>query len=105
MNFRQAFVTVDTFASLYLAGLYGSLVVYRIFFNPVKSFPGPFLCKITNLGFSARLKNSDAHKKVLKLHRKYGHFVRLGSSDLSIPRRPRLSMDEGQDVQRRIGMI
>ena len=84
MTFRQAFVAIDIFASLYLVGLYGSLVVYRIFFSSVKDFPGPFLSKITSLGFSARLKNNDAHRKVLELHRKYGHFVRLGSSDLSI---------------------
>ena len=84
MSSRQAFVIVDTFTSLYLVGIYGSLVIYRIFFSPLKGFPGPFLSKITNLNFSARLKNSDAHEKVLALHRKYGHFVRLGSSDLSI---------------------
>ena len=84
MTFRQAFVTVNTFASLYIVGLYGSLANYRVFFTPLKSFPDPFLCKITNLSFSTGLKNSDAHEKVLPLHQKYGHFVRLGSSDLSI---------------------
>ena len=84
MNFRLVFGTTVQFIFSYLVGLYGSLTIYRIFFHPLKKFPGPFSVKITGLWFSARLMRLDAHKKVLALHRKYGDFVRVGSSDISI---------------------
>jgi uncharacterized membrane protein YozB (DUF420 family) len=36
---RAAFQTTATFAGLYLAGLYSSLIVYRLLFNPLNKFP------------------------------------------------------------------
>lgn len=80
----QAIGAVTHYLGFYLAGLYSSLVIYRLFFHPLKHFAGPFSVKISNLCFSARLINLNAHKKVLALHEKYGDFVRIGSSDLSI---------------------
>lgn len=67
-----------------LAGLYASLVAYRLFWHPLQSFPGPFWARITSLWFCTQIENGDAHKKILALHRIYGLFVRIGSSDLSI---------------------
>lgn len=71
-------------AGSFLCGLFGSLVTYRLFLSPLSNFPGPFLAKITNLSFSARLSKYDAHDRMLALHQKHGDFVRIGSSDLSI---------------------
>jgi tryprostatin B 6-hydroxylase len=71
-------------ASCYFFGLYASLLIYRAFFHPLNKFPGPFGNRLGNLWFSAQLGNADAYKQVLLLHKTYGHFVRVGSSDLSI---------------------
>jgi len=68
----------------YFAGLYSSLSIYRVFFHPLKKFPGPFGNKLGNLWFSFQLGKADAYKKVLGLHEKHGDFVRVGSSDLSV---------------------
>jgi tryprostatin B 6-hydroxylase len=68
----------------YLLGLCSSLLIYRVQFHPLKNFPGPLGNKLGNLWFSFQLGNADAYKQVLRLHEKYGHFVRVGSSDLSI---------------------
>jgi tryprostatin B 6-hydroxylase len=68
----------------YLLGLYSSLLIYRLLFHPLKNFPGPVGNKLGNLWFSFQLGNGDAYKKVFRLHEKYGDFVRVGSSDLSI---------------------
>jgi tryprostatin B 6-hydroxylase len=82
--FGSAFGEVTLLAICYLVGLYTSLLVYRAFFHPLSRFPGPFGNKLGNLWFSSQLINADAYKKVYGLHKKYGSFVRVGSSDLSI---------------------
>ncbi|OCK86317.1 cytochrome P450 [Lepidopterella palustris CBS 459.81] len=79
-----AIIKTISLASCYLGGLYASLITYRVFFHPLRNFPGPLGNKIANIYFSAQLGNADAYKKVAKLHEKYGDFVRIGSSDLSI---------------------
>jgi tryprostatin B 6-hydroxylase len=80
----SSFSTIGLLAIFYLGGLYGSLLVYRAFFHPLNNFPGPFGNRLGNLWFSAHLSNADAYKKVYGLHNRYGPFVRVGSSDLSI---------------------
>ncbi|KAA6415515.1 MAG: cytochrome P450 [Lasallia pustulata] len=80
----QAIAKVASSAGFYLGGLYTSLLVYRTVFHPLNKFPGPFGFRVSNLWFSLQLGNGDGHKKLLKLHEKYGDFLRTGSSDLSI---------------------
>ncbi|KAI9874353.1 MAG: hypothetical protein M1830_009845 [Pleopsidium flavum] len=80
----QAFTKTASLAGSYLGGLYTSLIIYRIFLGPLNKFPGPFGARISNIWFSAQLRNRDAYKRVLRLHEKYGDFLRIGSSDLSI---------------------
>ena len=71
-------------AIFYLAGIYTSLLAYRVFFSPLSRFPGPIGARISNFWFSLQLKNLDAFNIVFKLHEDYGDFVRIGSNDLSI---------------------
>lgn len=79
-----AFRQVSTYAIALLGGLYSSLLVYRHLLHPLRKFPGPFGARTTSLWLSSQLKNGNAHKKMLELHQRYGPFVRIGSSDLSI---------------------
>lgn len=90
---------VALLAVCYLAGLYTSLLVYRAFFHPLHSFPGPFGNKLGNLWFSTQLLNADAYKKVYRLHEKYGPFVRVGSSDLSIIHPKAVEVIYGKDTK------
>ncbi|KAL8798491.1 MAG: hypothetical protein Q9182_006614 [Xanthomendoza sp. 2 TL-2023] len=71
-------------ATYYLGGLYGSLLAYRVYLSPLRTFPGPISTKISSLCFSLRVRHGNSHAKLLELHQKYGDFVRVGSSDLSI---------------------
>ena len=48
----QALLITTTLIGYYLAGLYGSLIICRIFFSPLKQFSGPFWAKISSLSFS-----------------------------------------------------
>ncbi len=60
-------------------GLFVSLVVYRVFFHRLRSFPGPFKLKVSRF-FSAALaaKEVKYYKEVAKLHEEYGDFIRTG---------------------------
>ncbi|KAI0466717.1 cytochrome P450 [Xylaria cf. heliscus] len=71
-------------AASYFVGLYSSLVIYRIFFHPLKKFPGPLGFKVSSTWFMTHLMGRDAFRQLLKLHQQHGNFVRIGSNDLSI---------------------
>ena len=83
-SISRVFTDVSSLAISYLAGVYASLLIYRVSLGPLCKFPGPFGAKFSNLWFSLQLANHDAYKKVVKLHEIYGDFVRIGSNDLSI---------------------
>lgn len=79
----QALLISTTLVGYYLTGLYGSLIICRIFFSPLKQFPGPFWAKISSLSLSVQSRKGNSHRKLLALHQKYGDFVRVGPSDVS----------------------
>jgi hypothetical protein len=68
----------------FLAGLYGSLFIYRLFFNPLNKFPGPYFARLSMFDLVFRSTKFDANKRFYQLHQQYGKFVRIGPSDLSI---------------------
>lgn len=62
----------------FFASLTGSILAYRIFFHPLRHFPGPFAAKCSKLTHVARLlEKSDNYLQVHMLHEKYGDIVRL----------------------------
>ncbi|KAK4946002.1 hypothetical protein LTR10_014804 [Elasticomyces elasticus] len=73
------------YASLYLSGLYGSLVIYRLSVNPLNKIPGPYWSRLSKFYFVLRAApKMNSHQVLLDLHRQYGHFVRVGPNDVSI---------------------
>ena len=83
-SFFHSAIHVSSLALSYLAGIYTSLLIYRVSFGPLRAFPGPLGAKVSNLWFSLQLANRDAYRKVAQLHRDFGDFVRVGSNDISI---------------------
>ncbi|KAL2848517.1 cytochrome P450 [Aspergillus pseudoustus] len=79
-----ALTTVSELIGSYLLGLYGSLLVYRLFLHPLNKFPGPSGARISAFWLSLQLRNNNLHVKLVELHQRYGSFVRIGSSDLSV---------------------
>ncbi|KFA53843.1 hypothetical protein S40293_01616 [Stachybotrys chartarum IBT 40293] len=67
-----------------LLGLYGSLIIYRLAWHPLRKFPGPIGARFSSLWFSGHVAGAVAHHRCLELYRKYGPFVRVGPSDLMI---------------------
>jgi len=69
---------------LYLGGLAGSVLLYRLFFNPLNRFPGPFAARLSKLYFVYLSSDLRGHRKLHELHQKYGRYVRVGPNDLSV---------------------
>jgi cytochrome P450 len=68
----------------YLAGIFTSLIAYRLLFHPLRKFPGPIDLKISALSLVWRVRHYDANQRVQDLHKKYGNFVRIGPSAISV---------------------
>lgn len=71
-------------AACYLTGVYSSLLLYRAFFHPLRNIPGPFLARLSSFWYTTQVLNADAPEKLLKLHEKYGPFLRIASNEVSI---------------------
>ena len=84
LSFGEAFYTTWALGTSFLVGLFGSMLVWRIFFNPLNKFPGPFGARISNFTFTAKLGKSDLYHQLHALHKKHGRIVRIGTNDLSI---------------------
>jgi tryprostatin B 6-hydroxylase len=68
----------------FLAGVYASLITYRLFFNPLNKFPGPYFARLSTFDLVFRVSKLDTHKYLYHLHQKNGKFVRIGPNELSI---------------------
>ncbi|KAI0864888.1 cytochrome P450 [Xylaria cubensis] len=84
VNNQVAALQTFYLAGSYFGGLYSSLVIFRLFFHPLRRFPGPLGFKISSAWFATYLVKRDAFRQLLKLHQKHGDFLRIGSNDLSI---------------------
>lgn len=77
-------------SSSYFSALILSILVYRVFFHPLRNFPGPFSVRLSKLFHTLRIgKESRNNIQADQLHQKYGEFVRLVSSHYSISTRLR----------------
>ena len=79
----QAGVTCSTARGLltltvYCTSLYGSIVIYRIIFHPLRRVPGPPLAKVSKLWHTYHTLSSRNHLLLNSLYNQYGEFVRTG---------------------------
>lgn len=68
-------------------GLTLSIAVYRLFFHPLRRFPGPVGARLSRF-YTVKLaaKNVQYNLEVAKMHEKYGDFIRTGTTLLSVSR-------------------
>lgn len=72
------------FLSFY-TGLYSSIAIYRLYFHPLKDFPGPTGARLTQFDHVRNVAaKCDGFKYLDKLHAEYGDYVRVGPNLLSI---------------------
>ncbi|RDW74721.1 cytochrome P450 [Aspergillus mulundensis] len=69
----------------HIAAVYISMILYRALFHRLRTFPGPFLARLSNF-YATYLNFRKLHmyEEVEKLHAQYGDYVRLGPTELSI---------------------
>jgi cytochrome P450 len=58
--------------------------IYRVFFHPLSSIPGPWLPACTSIWLNYHAWSGDECTTVHKLHLKYGSIVRTGPNDIDI---------------------
>lgn len=63
----------------YILALLGSIIAYRLSpFHPLALYPGPLICKTTNLWTAYVALMGKSHRYYEKLHEEYGKVVRIG---------------------------
>ncbi|RAL06171.1 cytochrome P450 [Aspergillus ibericus CBS 121593] len=68
----------------YLFCLLSSIIIYRVFFHPLRHFPGPLSARLTKLWHVWKARDSRNHRVLEDLRLQYGDFVRTGPNELTI---------------------
>ncbi|KAI0469672.1 benzoate 4-monooxygenase cytochrome P450 [Xylariaceae sp. FL0804] len=63
--------------------LYASMVIYNVYFHPLRKFPGPWVNKISIIPHLWSVFKGKQSSELLKLHGRYGNVVRYGPDELS----------------------
>lgn len=63
--------------------LFASVIIYRVCFHRLHSFPKPFLARISKLWHVYQARHSQNDQLLLRLHQGYGPFVRTGKQKYS----------------------
>jgi hypothetical protein len=58
-------------------------VLYNLFLHPLRSIPGPFLARSSQLWRLVKYFQGTWHDDVLELHKKYGQVVRISPGEVS----------------------
>lgn len=74
MCFLETFRVSSSFAS----GLFTSTLAYRLFFHPLRSFPGPLAACVSSFwAFKKQWPDLRFYVKLQSIHDTYGDFVRI----------------------------
>ncbi|KAL3478255.1 cytochrome P450 [Aspergillus californicus] len=81
----DAFSEAATLTALYLSGIYLGLLVYRLFMNPLNTFPSLPLARLSGFIHTFDIaRNMNRHAILHDGHKKWGKFVRYGPNDISV---------------------
>lgn len=81
----QAALYAAVGATCFLASLFSSIAVYRLYFHPLRKFPGPSGARLSQFDHVRNVSATCNNFKYLdELHAQYGEFVRVGPNLLSI---------------------
>lgn len=68
----------------YAASLYSSMIIYRLFFHPLRHFPGPILARVSKFWHVFRLSALQNQLLLEDLHQQYGDIVRIGPNEVAV---------------------
>ncbi|KAL2282986.1 hypothetical protein FJTKL_10317 [Diaporthe vaccinii] len=68
-----------------IAGIYVSMLLYRAFFHRLRGFPGPLPARLSTFYMTwLSGRRGQVYEDVRALHTKYGDYVRVGPTEISI---------------------
>lgn len=68
-----------------IAGIYASMLLYRAFLHRLRGFPGPFPARLSTFYMtSLSARRRQVYEEVRALHSRYGDYVRVGPTEISI---------------------
>ncbi|OMP85179.1 Cytochrome P450 67 [Diplodia seriata] len=93
------------FAFSFLSGFFGSMAIYRLFFSPIRHFPGPRIAALTSFYrvYASIRSNIRLFSEIEKLHQQYGDYVRVGPREISILNPAAIPLLYGSKTQCRRG--
>lgn len=80
----QAAISTTILCTSFAAGLFTSILTYRLFFHPLRSIPGPTLAKATKFWHSIKLSTLQNQEFLEDLHQRYGDVVRIGPNEVVV---------------------
>lgn len=83
-TYRGAVQNTTLHICAYTLTLFTSIIIYRVYFHRLHSFPGPFLARVLKLWHVYQARHSLNHQLILRLHKEYGPFVRIGPSEIAV---------------------
>lgn len=83
--YKGGFISSTILLSLANASLFGplfaSISLYRLYFHPLRSFPGPGLARLTSWwGVSKLATGANKYEIHEELHKQHGKIVRIGTN-------------------------
>jgi len=83
LSLGDASAVSATITTGFFAGLFSSMLIYRMLFHRLGKFPGPFGARLSKFWHIVQLGNCDNYKRLDRWHHQYGEYVRIGPSELS----------------------
>lgn len=78
-GFIMSVLLTSSIMGVFAASLFTSMTIYRVFFHPLRRFPGPGAAKISKFWHSYNvLPRLDGFRWLDKMYQEYGDFVRTG---------------------------
>ncbi|OLN96220.1 Isotrichodermin C-15 hydroxylase 11, partial [Colletotrichum chlorophyti] len=59
------------------------IIVYNVFFHPLRKYPGPRLWAATRIPYTRWYLSGQMHRKILELHQEHGPIVRIAPNELA----------------------
>ena len=83
-SWNQATFQAISIACAFTASLLTSMFLYRFFFHPLHSIPGPKAAKLSKLWHARLSSHFGNYREMHKLHAAYGEYVRTGCGELEL---------------------
>ncbi|KAI0443563.1 benzoate 4-monooxygenase cytochrome P450 [Xylaria telfairii] len=81
---NNPYILHGSIVASYLCSLLASIATYRLYFHPLKLFPGPRLVALSKLWHVWKCRDSRDYQILESWHRQYGTIVRTGPNELTL---------------------